>query len=298
MKTIKAFIKKHPVLSYFALAFAISWGGFVMVVGPGSFPGTGSQFDTLTTFVVLAMLTGPSVAGLLLTSLVSGRAGFRELLSRLLTWQVGARWYAVALLTAPILAAAVLLALSTSSPIFTTEAKVSLVLSSVVAGLIGGFFEELGWTGFAIPRMRLRYGVLATGLVVGVLWGTWHLLQILWVGGTYSGGLPLFLFLTLYFFSGVAQLTAYRVLMVWVYDRTESLLVAMLMHTGLIVGTIFIFTPLATGVVFLSYTWVLAAALWVVVGAVAVANHWHLTRQPPLRKRVASERGSPQEISS
>jgi len=91
MKTIKAFIKKHPVLSYFALAFAISWGGFVMVVGPGGFPGTGSQFDTLTTFVVLAMLAGPSVAGLLLTGLVSGRAGFRELLSRLLTWQVGAR---------------------------------------------------------------------------------------------------------------------------------------------------------------------------------------------------------------
>jgi membrane protease YdiL (CAAX protease family) len=287
MKTIKAFIKSHPVLSYLALAFAISWGGFVMVVGPGGFPGTGSQFDTLTTFVVLAMLAGPSVAGLLLTGLVSGGAGFRELLSRLLTWQVGARWYAVAFLTAPVLAAAVLFALSTSSPIFTTDAKASLVLSSVVAGLIGGFFEELGWTGFAIPRMRLRYGVLATGLVVGVLWGTWHLLQILWVGGTYSGGLSLFLFLTLYFFSGVAQLTAYRVLMVWVYDRTESLLVAMLMHTGLIVGTIFIFTPLATGVAFLTYTWVLAAALWVVVGAVAVANHGHLTRQSPRREQVA-----------
>ena len=257
-----------------------------MVVGPGGFPGTGSQFDTLTTFVVLAMLAGPSVAGLLLTGLLSGRAGFRELLSRLLRWQVGARWYAVAFLTAPILAAAVLFALSVSSPIFTTDAKASLVLSSVVAGLIGGFFEELGWTGFAIPRMRLRYGVLATGLVVGVLWGTWHLLQILWVGGTYSGGLPLFLFLTLYFFSGVAQLTAFRVLMVWVYDRTGSLLVAMLMHTSLIVGTIFIFTPLTTGVSFLTYTWVLAAALWVAVGAVAVANGGHLLRQS-LRRQVA-----------
>jgi uncharacterized protein len=286
MRTIEAFIKSHPLLTYFVLTFAVSWGGFVLVVGPGGFPGTGSQFDTLTTFVVLAMLAGPSVAGLLLTGLVSGRAGFRELLSRLLRWRVGARWYAVAFLTAPILAAAVLFALSISPPIFTTDAKASLVLSSVVAGLIGGFFEELGWTGFAIPRMRVRYGVLATGLVVGVLWGTWHLLQILWVGGTYSGGLPLVLFLTLYFFSAVAQLTAYRVLMVSVYDRTGSLLVAMLMHTGLIVGTIFIFTPLATGVAFLTYTWVLAAALWVVVGAVAVATHGHLSRQPPLRGRI------------
>jgi uncharacterized protein len=286
MTIIRAFIERHPLLSYFALTFAISWGSFVLVVGPGGFPGTGSQFDTLTTFVVLAMLAGPSVAGLLLTGLVDRKAGLRELLSRLLKWRVGARWYAAALLTAPILAA-VLFALSISSPIFTTDAKTSLVLTSVVAGLIGGFFEELGWTGFAVPRMRQRYGVLATGLVVGVLWGAWHLLQILWVGGTYSGGLPLVLFLILYFFSGVAQLTAYRVLMVWVYDCTGgSLLVAMLMHTSLIVGTIFIFTPLATGVAFLTYTWVLAAALWVTVGAVAVANGGHLSRQS-LRRQVA-----------
>ena len=286
MTIIRAFIERRPLLSYFALTFAISWGGFVLVVGPGGFPGTGSQFDTLTTFVVLAMLAGPSAAGLLLTGLVDGRVGLRELLSRLLRWRVGARWYAAALLTAPILAAAVLFALSIRSPIFTTDAMASLVLASVVAGLIGGFFEELGWTGFAVPRMRPRYGILATGLVVGVLWGAWHLLQTLWVGGTYSGGLPLVLFLILYFFSGVAQLTAYRVLMVWVYDRTGSLLVAMLMHTSLIVGTIFIFTPLASGVAFLTYTWVLAAALWAAVGAVALANRGHLSRQP-LRRGMA-----------
>ena len=40
----------------------------------------------------------------------------------------------------------------------------------IVGGLVVGFFEELGWTGFAIPTlMRLRYGVLGTGLIVGVL---------------------------------------------------------------------------------------------------------------------------------
>jgi uncharacterized protein len=284
---IRAFIERHPLLSYFALTFAISWGGFVLVVGPGGFPGTGSQFDTLATFVVLAMLAGPSVAGLLLTGLVDGKAGLRELLSRLLRWRVGARWYAAALLTAPILAAAVLFALSVSSSIFTTDAKTSLVLTSVVAGLIGGFFEELGWTGFAVPRMRLRYGVLATGLVVGVLWGAWHLLQISWVSDSYSAALPLAIFLALYFFCAVAQLTAYRVLMVWVYDRTNgSLLVATLMHASLTASTVFIFTPEATGLAFLSYILVLAAALWVVVGAVALAQGGHLSRQP-LRRRVA-----------
>ena len=276
MKTITAFIKRHSVLSYFALTFAISWGGFVLAVGPGGFPGTNEQFETLLPLVALAMLAGPSVAGILLTSLVSGRAGLRELLSRLLKWRVGSRWYAVALLTAPLLAAAVLFALSLTSPIFTAEDKASVLLMGIVAGLVTGVFEELGWTGFAIPQMRLRYGVLGTGLIVGVLWGTWHFLQQLWISGPYSGGLSLAIYLPLSFFSVVAQLTAYRVLMVWVYDRTRSLLVAMLMHASLS----------ATGVSFLTYTWALAAVLWVVVAAVAVANRGQLSRQP-LRRQVA-----------
>jgi uncharacterized protein len=118
MTTIKAFIKSHPVLTYFALAFAISWGGVLIVVGPGGFPGTLEQFETLLPFAILAMLVGPSVAGILLTGLVHGRAGLRELLSRLLRWRVGARRYAIALLTAPFSMMAVLLALSLLSPEF------------------------------------------------------------------------------------------------------------------------------------------------------------------------------------
>jgi len=105
------------------------------------------------------------------------------------------------------------------------------------------------------------------------------LLQTLWVGGIYSGEVSLAFFLPLYFFSGVAQLTAYRVLMVWVYDRTGSLLVATLMHASLTASTIFIFIPLATGVSFLTYIWVSAVAWWVFVAAVAVANGWKLSLQ-------------------
>jgi hypothetical protein len=286
MIIIRAFINRHPLLAYSALAFAISWGGFLMVVGPGGFPGTKEQFKTLLPFVAWAMLAGPSVAGILLTGLVHGRAGLRELLSRLLRWRVGARWYAVALLTAPLLAAAVLFALSLTSPIFTTDDKASVLLVGIAAGLTT-VFEELGWTGFAVPTLlRLRHGVLGTGLIVGLLWGAWHLLQISWVSGSYSAALPLALFLPLYIFSAVAGLTAFRVLMVWVYDRTNgSLLVATLMHASLTASTVFTFTPVATGVTFLTYILVLAAALWVVVGAVAVAQGGHLSRQP-LPRRV------------
>ena len=262
------FIRSRPVSTYFVLTFAISWGGFLIVVGPGGFPGTGSQFDTLTPFVVVAMLAGPSVAGILLTSLIAGRAGLRELLSGLFRWRVGARWYAVALAPAPVLSAAVLLALSLTSPIFTAENKAAILLAGIAAGLTT-VLEEVGWTGFAVPRLRLRYGVVKTGLVVGVLWGAWHLLQGLWISRTYSGSLPLALFVPLSFLSGVAQLTAYRVLMVWVHDRTQSLLVATLMHASLTASTVFVFTPQATGVAALVYGFVLAAVLWIVVAAVA-----------------------------
>jgi hypothetical protein len=121
---------------------------------------------------------------------------------------------------------------------------------------------------------------------VGVLWGAWHFLQGLFISGTYAGALPLALFVPMNFFAAVAQLTAYRVLLVWVYDRTGSLLVVTLMHASLTASTIFIFTPLATGMSFLTYVWVFAAALWVVVAAVAAVYSGQLSRQP-LRRQAA-----------
>jgi membrane protease YdiL (CAAX protease family) len=271
--TITAFIKRHPALTYFALTFAISWGGILMVIGPGGILGTKEVSEGLMPFVYLATLLGPSVAGILLTGLVDGRAGFRELLSRLLRWRVGARWYAVALLTAPLLITATLFVLSLTSPVFlpvivTTDDKVSLLLTGIVMGLVVGFFEELGWTGFAVPRLRLRYGGLATGLIVGLLWGAWHF--PLFSGSvSSSGALPPALYLSVLLFS---FLPAYRVLMVWVYDRTESLLVTMLMHAPLAASQLILIPLAITGVQVVTYDLVFAAALWVFVAAVAVAQ--------------------------
>jgi uncharacterized protein len=294
MKTIQAFIERHPVPTYFALAFAISWGGFLMSarVGTGGFSPTPEQLQTLIPYAVPAMLAGPSVAGILLTGFVSGRAGFRELLSRLLRWRVGARWYAVALLTAPLLFAAVLLALSLTSSVFlprilTTSDKAALLLMGIAVGMGAGIFEELGWTGFAIPRMRLRYGVLGTGFIVGVLWGAWHFFMNFWASGVTSGELSLVIFVPTWLLGVlVGLLTAFRVLMVWVNDRTGSLLLAMLMHVSLAASTIILMPPVP-GVASVILSFVPAAAMWAVVGAVAMTNGWHLTRQPPLRRRVA-----------
>jgi uncharacterized protein len=298
MRTIKAFLKSHPLLSYFALTFAITWGLFVLAVGgPGGIPATKEEFTTLPLGAILAVLVGPSVSGIVLTGLVYGREGFRDLLTRMRRWRVGARWYAVALLTAPLVSTAVLIPLSLISPvflpgIFASEAKVSFVLMGIVVGLIVGIFEELGWTGFAVPTLlKLRYGVLSTGLIVGVLWGAWHLLgNDIWASVATSGGLPPALFavgvgLVLL----VGQLPAYRVLMVWVYERSGgSLLLAILMHASYSAST-FILGPVAgpgamSGASLLAAVLASAAATWVVVGVLAVATHGHLSRQPPGRR--------------
>jgi membrane protease YdiL (CAAX protease family) len=284
-----AFVKRRPVLTYYVLTFAISWGGFLLVGGRGLFASTSWQADPLFLPAVLVMIAGPSVAGLLLTGLVGGRAGYRELLASLLRWRAGWRWYAVALLTGPLVAAAVPFALSVASPVLlpalvAAENKTAVLLAGIGVGL-STLLEELGWTGFATPRLRLHRSVSTTGLVMGVLWGVWHSLTTVWVASTSSGGVPPVLFLTLYFLSAVASLTAYRVLMIWVYDRTESLLMAWLMHASYAACTIFIFATPVSGASFLTYAWVFTAALWLVVVVVAVANNGHLARQP-LRART------------
>jgi membrane protease YdiL (CAAX protease family) len=164
------------VPTYYVLAFALSWGAILIVLGPDGFLGTKPIPQALMPLLYPATLAGSSIAGLLLTGFVSGRAGIRSLFSRLLRWRVGARWYAVALLTAPLLMSATVFALSLTSPAFlpvisTSADKASRVLIGLGVGLVVCFFEELGWTGFAMPELRKRYGILTTGLIMGLLWG-------------------------------------------------------------------------------------------------------------------------------
>ncbi len=266
---ISSFIKRHPVLTYFALTFALSWGSWLLLTG-----GAPMRSDPRFMFIVLAAPVAPAIAGLLMTGLTAGRAGYRELLARLFRWRVQARWYGVALLPAPLVAimTGVLLSLSLRSPeflpvIFTTADPVGLLLPGVIGGLLVGLCEELGWTGFAIPRLRLRYSVLATGLLVGVVWGAWHA-PLFARSDSFAGALPLALLLLQLF----SWLPAYRVLMVWAYDRTGSLLVAMLMHVSLAATSIILPPPEMSDMQSLTSILVSAATWWLLVAAVAVAN--------------------------
>ena len=283
MATIKSFIKRHPVLTYFALTFAISWGGVLILGAPYGMPTTSEQFEKVWPIVFIPYFLGPSLVGLLMTGLVNGKAGFRELVSRFLKWRVGFLWYMIAILTAPLLVTLILLALSLASPvflpaIFTTADKFGLILLGIMVGLIfGGIMEELGWTGFAVPTLMLRYNILTTGFIVGFLWGAWHFLPTFWGSGDPSGALSLSLFLPpCLFYIGV--LPAYRVLMVWVYSRTGSLLVNMLMHMSITASTLFILSPAARGIPLMIYYLILTVAMWGVVAVVAVTNRGQFER--------------------
>lgn len=103
MTSIKSYIMRHPVLTYFALTFVISWGGVLILGTPYGMPTTSEQFAKVWYIVFIPYFLGPATVGLLMTGLTSGRAGFRALGTRLTKWRVSIRWFAVALLTAPLL---------------------------------------------------------------------------------------------------------------------------------------------------------------------------------------------------
>ena len=281
MTIIKAFIQKRPVLTYYALTYAISWGGMLIAVGLGGIPANEEQSAMLLVFSYIAMLAGPSLGGILLTGAVDGRPGFRELGSRLFKWRVGAPWYAIALLVAPFLILAILLTLSLFSPqflprLYIENDKAFLLQFSIVAGLMVGVFEELGWTGFVMPKVTSRNGTLKTGLTVGLIYAAWNFPVVFWVSvatGT-AGSLPMVLFMPAVLFT---WLPAYRVFMVWVYEHTESLPVAMLTHASLIAFWR-IFTPLVlTGTALVTYYLVFTAVMWIII---AVALRWQTLHRP------------------
>jgi membrane protease YdiL (CAAX protease family) len=296
MSVLKRIAERHPLATYFVLAFALSWSGVLLVIGGlAGVPGTKEETDRLFPFAFLAMLAGPSLAGILTTVLAQGKAGVLELWSRLARWRVGARWYAVAFLTAPVLTTAVLLSLSLISRdfmpgVFAATERTSLLTFGLVVGLGAGVFEELGWTGFATPRLAPRHSVLAGGLFLGMVWGAWHLLVNLWASGTPTGGISAtFMLPVLLSTAGLGMLPAYRVLMVWVYARTGSLLVGMLMHVSL-TASLLVLRPAATGMALVVYELAWAGALWAVMATFVLWPRRGVSRGPVRRREILQVR--------
>jgi len=253
------FVKRRPVVSYFVLTFAISWLGAFAVVAPRLLRGeTIPKFSGILMFPV--MLLGPVISGILLTRMVDGTSGLRDLLSRMSRLRVGAQWYAAPLIP-PVTIFLVLFVLKTLvSSVFAPNR----FFVGVSFGIVAGFFEEIGWMGYAFPHMAGRGNALGAGIALGVLWGTWHTPVIDYLGTATPHGaywLP-------YFLAFIAAMTAMRVLIGWIYSNTSSVALAQLMHAAS-TGSLVVFSP-ANVTARQEAMWyaAYATALWIVVGIV------------------------------
>jgi pimeloyl-ACP methyl ester carboxylesterase/membrane protease YdiL (CAAX protease family) len=265
------FIKSHPLLTYVALVFTISWGGSFLILGPGGLPLRAEEFESLGAWLYVAIFAGPSVAGILLTGVVDGRPGFREVSTRLRRWRAGWHWYALALLPALVMTVTPLLlsivSADFSPAILDASDKTRILMRALGPALIAGVFEEIGWTGFAVPHLRSRYSIAWTGLAVGVIWGAWHF-PLFWQRDSFSATLPFVILLTALF----SWLPALRVLLVWIHDRTESLPVVMFMHAAVSFISIIFASQALTGTRHLASVLALAGAMWLLVGAVRLVD--------------------------
>lgn len=269
MVTLRVLLRRFPLAAYFSLVYAVSVVALAVVGLPGAAGGGDRQAQAaLVLFPVMVVTVG--VIGVVLTAATDGREGLGALWSRMRRWRAGARWYAV-LLIPPAGILAVLLALRV---LVSRAFAPNLFPVGLVFGLVAGWFEEVGWTGYAYPRMRARWGALAAAVLLGVLWGLWHLPVVDWLGAAHPHGRSWLAF----FVAFVAVLAAVRVLIGWLYTNTGSVLLAQLLHassTGCLVMLGAAHVSAAQEALWYA---VYAGVLWIGVAGVAIATGPRLAR--------------------
>jgi membrane protease YdiL (CAAX protease family) len=231
-------LRRHPLTTFFALAYAGSWIVWLpMVLAahnvllPVSAISPGLKF----LLIVLAPFVGPTLAAFVMTIALEGKAGMHALLGRYVQWRFGLPWYLVALAGPPLLlmlsvaavyGAAALPPLGEQGLQIGAAYAITLVVNLFIGGILA---EEPGWRAFALPRLQARYGALVGSVVLGVLWSLWHLPLILTPGGaTWTGSLMQYVVLNI----------ALTIIHTWMYNGTRaSLLSVMLLHAAINTST-------------------------------------------------------------
>jgi uncharacterized protein len=253
-------VGRHPIATYFALTFTISWIGALAIAAPHLIHK--EPLPKITSIVMFpVMLLGPSFAGIVLTRVIDGGSGLRDLVSRMFLVWLPLRWYA-ALLIPAILVLTVLLVL---------ERFVSAVYApnrfflGILFGIPAGFLEEIGWMGYAFPKMRSQSNWLVESIFLGLLWSTWHLPVIDYLGAATPHGAYWFRF----FVAFTLAMTAMRVLICWIYVNTRSVWLTQLMHVSS-TGSLVIFSSAhVTAAQEVLWYALYGTALWFVVAIMA-----------------------------
>lgn len=169
MAVLHRWTARYPLVSFFLLTFAWSW----LVWVPLALVQAGQPVTNipLVLAVVLLGACGPNMVAIILTALSGGKQGVGALLRRLLIWRVSARWYAVLLLPPAlwIVTSLVYALVSGAAPVLTGPWYL-FIFAMLSAILTGPIAEEIGWRGYALPRLQQRFSALQSGAVLGVIW--------------------------------------------------------------------------------------------------------------------------------
>jgi len=261
-------VKRHPLISFFVLTYAITWA----IESPLVFL-TDSITDAQGLVLVILASNVPSVLAIVLTALVLGRGALRKLLGRLLIWRVNPLWYLVVILGPVALTGGVVglnalmggPSLSLGMPLL--GAAIFLAFSIFPGSALG---EEIGWRGYALPRLQAGRSALSASLILGPIWALWHL--PLWLTGAPGRTTTLYA-------AFVVSVIALSVILTWVYNSTGgSLLMVVLLHATFNLPITLAIDDLgsrATVPVLLYFGLVVVAAIVVVI----VAGPEHLSRK-------------------
>ena len=248
------------LLGFFLLTFAVTWTAWLapaVLAAPSDagFFGVGGPVFLLGVFA-------PAFVALALTAYGEGRAGVAQLLARIGRWQVGARLYlfAIGYMAATKLLAALIhrIAMGAWPPFGDTP--LPLMLGAILVSTWAQAGEEVGWRGYALPRLATHLGLGGASVLLGVIWALWHLpLFFLQGSGSEGQSFPIYLL----------HVTALSVAMSWLYWKTEgSLLLVMLMHASVNNTTGIVPAAVSKAVGPMSFEGSLVA--WVTVGVSSV----------------------------
>lgn len=276
--TREGLVVRHPLASFFALAYVFAWACWLPLVLTDQTVVAGDGWPTH-----VPGLLGPAVAAFVVTARTRGRAGLRDLLGRMLRWRVGWQWYAA--VAAPVVFYVAVLGVRGAAtgtwPSWRDlgsysglPAALGIVGSFAVALVLNGLGEETGWRGFALPLLQRRHGPLVASLLLTLGWAAWHT-PLFFTLKSFEGfdavTLPGFLF-------GMA---CGAVILTWVYNGTGgSVLLVALWHTAYNMTTA---TTAATGTLAaVVSTFVMVWAIWLVVLDLTASRRGRLS---PLRIR-------------
>jgi membrane protease YdiL (CAAX protease family) len=256
------------LVAFFLLTFLVSWTcffGSAAARTAAASPATG-----VAGAIYLVGVFAPAIVALALTARASGRAGTFALVRRMVRLPSGARWYLFALgymAGIKLAAALVYRVVVGASPPF-GEAPWYLLVLAIPFSTPVQSGEELGWRGYALPRLAARFGLARASLGLGAVWGLWHL-PFFFIAGVDKTGqsLPVYLLGT----------TALSVAMAWLYWRTGgSLFVTMLMHAAVNNTTEIVPTAMAGATRPFSLNASLVA--WLALGIMWIVAAWCLWR--------------------